>query len=1230
MLTASSSRIIDDFKSGENVTLRLQKQLSTENRVSRAEKLQLATTILDHITSTDVPNHHETFLGALRFLRSLVPYMSVKSKSLMDTVASVERYSVNYGLRLRATNPKEKVRVDFLHESLRTIFEARKKSKCRPRTKPNRTRNASARCEKENVDPEVNVETEPEKLISVFLSAANDTLSLEDMRPDSDSPLVASTIAGALTTLFTANEERFDLSQLLSLANGIIMPWIEYMYCFDASLRSTACAYASRINHFLLVQCQTTKSNPFDVFEVRSFAIKIGEVKLNKYAKELLQSANFLLRNKALSLRERKVASQLVFKAYEDALQFISVFDAEDPKWFYEDVSAWIDNVFLLWSRKKLFPRIPKLLQRRKSIECQTRHHSFLSLCFSLQESLYKTGALCEEKALTYEGKIQHLSTPIWDKVDKVLSSTEFQDLTHETVNKRQSHGLATEGSKPEHVGLESLRLLRILEPLRQMIVAVPKEQDGLHTGAEKVLRIFLSTTLRGLYSVSREISSKETHDLHEELEVRLQKMVGGAIQASRNLLRHYWSSYDPQSFGAVFKQTFHIVSQHRRFCEDSARRWQSWVFVPILSKFENELASSNETNIDGSTDSLERVAVMAEVCLTSPSELPEHEVVPKELSSLFEIARETYACLRQWSKMTLVSLNWLSLHSTLCRNKVCEPQAKLAARTFVEDAANSILKGSALPELDYVDVESDIVVAILHEYLWLTYFNVNEFKSVYKLDQLRCGIQLARWTYLRQYSAIDKPCAIDQLHFQWLLYACEESECRRKELTRNASGRSKCKGHKRSGFFSVLGRESPCTPAHFSFAKELRLCWNASKANKFSDAGKSLRKMLTLVSSNPEIMDSLDLKIASIDILEWIGVKLTLHSYGVFAKQVGELLSLCRPKDGAPSLRFFETPPESPFLEVSRLLKEEQATTTWSYSTRYIRSDTCSVGVVCQARRAMQCLKSVILHLEAGRKRKNLIPKEEVSCEMAGVVVDIGFAVKNEIGKRSFSRIFLLIHHLIGLAIILLSMENMGDSKYYIERSMHVANQCLPPRSFLLKAINIIHNTICIPEASRRNEITGNLTSMAIEAFASIEDGTDTGALASMITELCWSLLDTRISRFHEQVGKELGLPVIDTVKQCKAFVSDARDSSMISDVELRMLTGMAYTVLGDYERALPFIEPLTNHDINSQSALTMFSIFCVVWCNLKCSNQVETCPSLVQREQTCCSSDKKPEQKS
>ncbi|CAN8064905.1 unnamed protein product [Agarophyton chilense] len=1205
MVSAASKRLLDDVKAEEDISLRLQKHLSADGRIPRAEKLQLVTAILDHITSTGTSNQHETFLQALGFLRSLVPHMKTKSKSLVDTVATVERYSVNYGLRLIAKSGVQSHTL-FLKESLLVIFQARMKNTQQPKPRPRITRSTPLLFEKENIDPQKCTESEPESLILQFLAASNNKISVRDMLPQADSPVVASTITGAITVLFTANDERFTLSQLLLLTQRLLMPWIEFLLSFgEVSLDSTACAYASRINRFLLVQCRITKSNPFDVFKVRSFAIKIGEIKLNRYAKELLQSANFLLRNKTLSEKEHLLASDLVFEVYEDAERFMSTFDVEDPKWFFEDVSAWIDSVFLLWSKKKLFPRIPKLIQRRKSIHCKNRHHSFLALCFSLQEALYNVGAFCKEKALVFEGDVQVFSKTMWAKVEEILRSSGFQNQS----DYLQPPDLSSGEDEAENVGLESLRLLRVLEPVRQIIASVSKEQVNLPHGAECVLRIFLKTILRGLRTSFHQTKSSKVPELFEEVESRLQKMVGGAVQAARSLLHHYWDSHEPQCFGSVYKLTYCIINQHQRFCEDSARRWRSWVFVPLLSKFEIQLRTGNKGNCNESAEALERVAVVAEVCLSNPSELLQNTFIPTEFNSLFEIAREAYACLRQWSKMVFVSLNWLSIHSTAIRVREPGQVAKLAAQTFVQDAVNSILKESTLPTLESIALDYDFVLGILHEYVWWTYSNFDECKSVDRMDQLRYGIQLARLFYLKQCNSYDGSCAVDQLQFLWLLYACEDHDSR-KDFTTAISGKIRCKGHMRTGVLSTQQRKSPCMSPHFSFAEELLSCWNALDADKFSDVGKSLSKLVKLTSSNPNMMDCLELRIISIEILEWIGVQLGLQSYGAFARQVGELLQLCRPRKNPSGSVIFETCLEDPLFEGSTLLKEDTKTIKWSYSTRYFGFQDGSLNLIVETEQTMQCLKSILLQLEIGRNRKKLKTREPTSCVIAGAVIDIGFHVRNEMGKRSFSKVLLLTHNLIRLAIILVSMENMIDSRYYIEKSLYIAKQCFPRRSFLLRLISIMHETICVPEASKRMEVEGNLASMAVETYGSIDDGTDTGILGSLITELCWSMLDTTVSRFHERASSEHNLPLIETLEQCEEVFNGTSKSealNSISKVELRLLMGMAYTVLGNHEKATPFIEPSTVHDFHSLSSLGMFATFCVVWCNLELAKNME-----------------------
>lgn len=1208
MLSTASRRLIDDLKTGENVSLRLRRILSSESRISQAEKLELSTSVLDIVTSTP-KRSHETFLEALEFLRSLVPHMKTKKQSLLDTTASVERYSVNYGL-CYGSESVESPPMTFLQDGLRKIIEVRTAQNQKLNAKATRSRSRSAKVEKENFDPEQCDDGLDDELNSCLFFSSFNKLTLKSLVPDADSPIVAATIAGAMTVLFTTNKESYTLSQLLSVAKRVITPWIEYLYSADDSLKHTACSYASRISRFLLLRCQTTKSDLFDVFKVRCFAIKLGEVKLTRYTRDLLQSANNLVRNKKLSPEDRPRASNLVRQEYARALRFVLSFDEDDPRWIYEDVSAWIDNVLLEWSKQKpmrrMLPELQQVLQIRKAKAAQSRNYEYLSKIFSLQQELFTAGAYCSELTLRTEDGVQVFFNDTWKSIQDVFDRQDFTELAFESKNRVQVTDFEGPGKTEIEVCLEQLRLLRTLEPLRQVIVAVPKDKCSLPRGGEFVLRLCLISLSEGLSTSRSEAFSQSRDELSVEVESRLQKMVGGAIQASRSLLRHYWEFLNPLQFGCVYNLTTEVLMHHERFSVNSASKWRTWVFVPILGRFESQLALSTKMNSKDRVEALERIGQIAEACTDESKSLSQDEAASTELASLLQIAREAYASMRKWSSVARVSLKWLCFHAAF-KNKHgrCDTRAFEVVQTFIHDTVNTVLKDSVPLSFDSDYLTPEFIISIFHEYLWWTYSNTSEFKSVEQLDQLRTGIRITRMMLSRSYMEAKRSCPVHILHSQWIVFACEASKTFTNQGNKSSkvlSKKSACEGHKHTGFFAIDVCETPCNSKRSSYVQELRRVWTATKTGEFSETGKSLSKMLKLISLHSEVMESLELRISSLEILEWVCVQLNLHSYCILANQAWEVLMHC-----LPSSNGYKS--ESPLLDIGNVLKQNPFTKKDSFSTRHFRGEAESFDLISEAAKALNKLKEILIQLESSRRRKQWSSHTSIICAVAGVETDIGYDVRNEVGKRTLCKVLLLIQNLIQVAIILLSMENMADTKYYAEKCLFVTNQCLPSKNLVRRLVNTMYVTTCVPEALRRSEVEQKLHSTALEIFDTADRGGEQSATTPVLFELSWSMLDTILSRFHEHANHEHNLPVLDLLEHCKLVMetkTKTEANNSITNIELRLLMGVACTVLGNYEKAEHFINQLASEEYDVPADTAMFTIFNSVWCVLQLHGNV------------------------
>lgn len=1193
MLTASLSAILEDLKSGKEVSVRLKKAVASGSKdVSAEQQLKLITSVLDYVTKSPSEEAHRAFQEAIRALRNRVPSLKSNGKSPIDVIAGVEKYSINYALSLLSGVPQQSSSfcpIGTLDETLRLIFEARLKSAKIPVKTVKGRRKGIARSSKENKDP-LSPSCERDHLDEdvlnwlPFPSTSKEQFSC--VLPKGDSATVAAIVVGALVIRMTACNTWTSLTEICLVAKQIVVPWLDFLHTFpDQGSQRTHSSYLKKVNHFLFDMCRKWKNDLGAVLQTRAYALTLAEIKLTQYARELLQSVNNFKREIMLS-KSNIPATPIIIEVYEDALRFVTKYNSNDPSWVSESVSVWMDNIALVWSQRQPMP-LPLVFYKRVSCLKKTHTNHTMLKCYSLQIGLYEIGAYQEDISIQKNSKASRHSAGLWDKVNVLLDEFKVPDFSSPAAACSTTMSGKCEMSRleKEEEGSKGLRLLRILEPLRCAVIAIPKRNTGLLGGAEHVLRTYVFT-LSKTFLVLKTIPTSTTGDPSiGELFSRLQKMFGAAIEAARELLRSYWYQSRTTPMRCLLKHIVFLIQTHGKYSAEAAFRWRDWIFTGLLSWFEIRLKMSLKEQKKNKKTTLSLLADLAQSYAEDISLCYQHreDSCSKGLG-LLKVARACYSSIGEWERVAEMSVKILLVQGgQLSESRRFEDSLDFeAVQTAVLDLSRAAKKENGLNFLSTYEFPGEYLLLLFLEYSCWARLNSSQFKSHESYTDLVYGLQLGRCTIFRTFEDVECVCPVRIFHEFWISYVVEESPAERGSvvLPEFPSDRI-CPGHSNSGIFGSDEGESVCSSPRISFLNCITRLWKATNAREFSSIKEQTDLLLSMLQSHENALKCTELMVISSEVLQWSSVVLALSNYGNISNEVQKLSeSCCLLLDISEVRDFFNHPwaelceelTDGESLSHTMSVEETQAV---PYNISFPKDLTCNRIVMALSSANASLKESLRFILNFKSESSRILTK--YPCNIAGVVIDLAFNICTETGQLFFLKLFKLIENLYQYARLLLDAENLRDGRYYMERCHFVASHCLFQSNHSFCSLSAIYYATCLSDKNMRFETVRKLVDLGKQVSI---PGENPLSELKMLCHIANAMSDIVSSRYGPKVDlsphfniDELyeryeGLLELIMSKNLKSEYEKARIHLILSKAVLHAFAGERMTAINSLKR--------------------------------------------------------------
>lgn len=587
-------KLLRDLKNGRDVSRDLKGFWSplAEKPLSNNESLALAQAVAKTAEALQSRASLQAWYEAIKEFRRLAVFLKTSNSSdPLESVASIEKYSLNYALRACQGEIDDPSLVPTASavaaETLRLIFDCRNtpeetpKSKKTPKKTPRSKTPRSRLSRKENFPPGGSSATSAkanghrEDLIFAEMSGVD----ASRFQPGSENAMVSSVVAGAITIRVAAKCDDMPLLSRLELAQKLGVSWTRHLsQCRGdtAALERRSDALLMKMKNGLLIAAKGGKSSPSDVLRARAFAVTLSNPSVQEYTYNALRVVNSFLRRPSIEADSQKDDYEQVAVVYKDVVAFLLNMEIDPETWAIEDVSSLLDHIIataakcesLGISRAKSIPRtaISSLLQRRcdalssaKKVSCEFYVHSFQKRLFD--QNVYKLFA--ENSPASWGQK-------------KTTGLNAMTSAMNETlvilvpVDKKFRKGPAKGSSANTLLSQKAaLRLLRILEPYRRDIV---HEISSLTPDVTSVLQLYLSVLTASLAkkAVGNGGSAKKERLSEGEVTARLGKMFGAGIEAAEKLISFYIWNGDSEGMDAALQYVTSVFG-------DKTRRGSSW-----------------------------------------------------------------------------------------------------------------------------------------------------------------------------------------------------------------------------------------------------------------------------------------------------------------------------------------------------------------------------------------------------------------------------------------------------------------------------------------------------------------------------------------------------------------------------------------------------------------------------------------------------------------------------
>lgn len=1217
--SATFNDIIEEIRADKDVKKRLQDIFGrSQKQLSRAERLQFTLLILQEVTFSTSKNAHNAFLQSIESLRGLLPHLKTKGESMLSKKANIEARAVNHAAAvLLADGPvDDELRssaTDLVEGSLRTIFNAiRVSTRAKASNKSGgRRKHDTLSATKENCNPQLPGDT-PQSLCEaalddmVFRGAS--ALGLEQCLPNNDAMTEAKVVSRALSVKLTAMSYSVPLAQLYMCSKMLILPWVRYCREPSDSSEKQYQRNVKAVQKVLFGAAQAQDSDPVTALRVRAYALTLGEPSLKTYARELLRCAQCFTRSDG---NHRPSIVDAVGSVYDDALQFVSKFDSSNAHWFAEDVSAWMDHLAVIWSRRTKRLPLPMIFERRIGSLKKEKEKNGLLAVHKLQVHLVQEGLYAYNYGAAPHSNKLVLVGEALESIEKPLSQLKVPSLTSLSKGGGKSKSRRLAFCTMERIGLNRLRVLRVLEPLCKSILALAANSIELPCGAILALEVFLSAITSGLVETNADHSKVSPEEAKTLADIRtcLHRMVGVAFEVTAGLSRIHFRAHREENLVQIVRAVGVFLDIYFEDFNENARKRRDWLCHKFRAELLHVLTHARGLPRIDRLGAISTVSTVADECeRTWFADQIRNESFQRTRFELLETVRSCSVLLKDWANVAEASIRKVMLAMKTQENVrektedeflvSCHDFAKDIARLFDDDDSPAIcVEPECLPEF-LLAVVMDYCAVVTTQLAKGSSNEHEHYKALGNLAEARTFLLEEVET-----NSLDGLCPQRKLHQMWLSLCLkgsnQETEISGPGLPDRLADRTKlsCR-HCTRGLRSFSRESVPCSEDHLVYSETL---YNILKETLKGDMGAvrdSLKEVKSALMQSKSLSGDTELMTLSFEIFCYVQHVAALKDvYDVSTEALAALRS-CQPLivDSEP-----HTSVGSFCFHLASLCSHENFWTIPAASLRRASNPTtlnrsrehAGCGGTEHADKQPAGIHELITEMDAATRdlKNSLRPlmndrplrrsrMTSISCHIAGVDVDVAYNILIHLGQHRILDLLFLTESLYRVARLFLLIENIADGRYYLERCVHVASLCLPSENTFLRTVSKIASVGCKSDPPAEDSSRPHHARSLQET---IPEGKDPRLEFIMRQAVANALLDKRSKRCTFHVDDNASAEILRQYQVCERIMDqmDVEDYEL-SAAELNLSRGLAYSSTGNYSKAMKHLRAF-NHEYST-----------------------------------------------
>lgn len=1238
MLSSKLAAILQDLTNRKDVTAPIARVLNVEKRtVPIAQQLDFTKALLDVILRQPTSDAAVHFPAAISCLRALAPSLKADDTSSTEVIARIEKSTVKFALLVseRSRNPDvRECAIRELGTALRLLCESRlsSSSKTSRRSQRSSARPGLVGSHKENSDPQVRTIKSRSRRVSARVQPPNvctplDTAlffgssehPMEALLPNKDSSLVTRVISGALTMRLTSPYITSTLSDRIYILNTVVIPWLRYLEQFpEPSNCEYATCFSERLSRYLKAAVQ---SEPCIYVMTRALVLSLTlqKASLDQFVRDLHKAILKLISANNAGLMHQD-SLDVVVSLYENSLQFVKSFPIDDPFWQSEDVSVWLDHVLHVWARINA-RALPNVFEARAAVARQSANFG-LGHCFQLQMDFFNLGAYSQNAILHTDREDLDFVDPVWKDVDRILKPLDVPDFFREGI--KFPFVYPNLEDVPAEQIIVYMRFLHTIDPLRNIVLSSPEVSSSLLQSNEYLLRQHMSTTLAGLQLLSNTENSKgQSADAERKrLIVRMNVVVGGAMEAAKALVSLYWIRRELNMLCNVITFVAFILQHHGNWYRSYMTKWWEWFFNSMKSALEDARAilevSRNEEREDDEhilISVLRHSEEIVTIYCDCVEELP-------SWAGLLRTLRKLYVSRKEWRDAVSVSVKLLVIEyagKEESENTVIE-----SAQFFVQDLVRAISNDSEEEErFDCLDFLKDgkpsfgFLFGLLMEYQCYIRKNVTSFRTRESYLETLSGLQRGR-KFLLDHAAVGRECLLRRLHRLWLdfifgrrvVWMSKEGKRLKRDL--QTDDEADCDGHVETSAFECEMGTAPCSTSFFSFLAGVADMWRLVEEGNFADIGDLIEDIEQLQTISSLESYGREFLLLCAEILDWTSVSLALHDYDIYALQVNSLSEECRealgiPRSYNPILRelcarvanselfqwYFDGREDDDWAAPLREVRLLCAESNYNDALRIVESiDDAALppyekalayehgrGDITSALfHSHKALKQIVRRMASGKEN---ITSSDGKFLLGGATINIDTNIRIDAGQEHMHRLLELTRILFQYACLYFEAENINLGQYYMERCYKLASQCLPKNNFMLLSISAVYHAKLKVD---------NPVSLLQECLSLLDiDSHQDDPKRNIISEYeMWSNITGCRYRHSQSASKD---DVIRAYDVCEGRVQTTTDDNeewrKRVEMEVVLQKAIALSNIGDTEKAVDLMKPLMKNRVNFSISL-------------------------------------------